>query len=174
MLQSILNSINHLSSFCRHLIPLDVLKTNKQQRSIKPSFLNFNYWAPKHGTMPFKNLISSNSYFCHPSSNRTYSIGLKHGRSALKATDLRSRSMGGEELPLSHVRATAERCLPMSEWGQRQPAEEQLHVQGVVAAWVQEGWGGASYTAQGQEGRQLRRYTSSKLRSCGCSLLEQP
>jgi len=50
--------------------------------------------------------------------------------------------------------------------------EEQPHVQGVVAAWAQEGREELLHV-QGQEGWPVRRYPSSKIRSSGCTLLEQ-
>ena len=51
--------------------------------------------------------------------------------------------------------------------------EEQPHVQGVVAAWAQEGREELLHV-QGQEGAAVRRYPSSKVRSSGCALLEHP
>ena len=57
--------------------------------------------------------------------------------------------------------------------------EEQLQVQGAVAAWAQEGLEELSHI-EGQEGQrrsgraEVRRYPSSKVRSKGCALLEQP
>ena len=51
--------------------------------------------------------------------------------------------------------------------------EELPHVQGVVAARVQEGRE-ELFHVHGQEGQPVRRYPSSKVRSSGCALLEQP
>ena len=51
--------------------------------------------------------------------------------------------------------------------------EEQPHLQGAVAAKAQEGLE-ELFHVQGQKGRQVRRYPSSKVRSSGCTLLEQP
>ena len=50
--------------------------------------------------------------------------------------------------------------------------EEQPHVQGAVAVWVQEGLE-ELFHVQGQEGgAAVKRYPSSKERSSGCTLLE--
>ena len=55
--------------------------------------------------------------------------------------------------------------------------EEPAHVQGVVAALVQEGLEELSHV-EGQEERSgravVRRYPSSKVRSTSCALLEKP
>ena len=51
--------------------------------------------------------------------------------------------------------------------------EDQPHVQGAVAARVQEGLEELSHI-EGQEGAAVRRYPSSKVRNSGCVLLEQP
>ena len=54
--------------------------------------------------------------------------------------------------------------------------EEKPHIQGAVAAQVQEGLEELSLV-EGQEGSgrvAVRRYPSSKVRSSGCTLLEQP
>ena len=66
----------------------------------------------------------------------------------------------------------AERSYPMPEarGGSR---EKQPHIQGVVAARAQEGLEELLHV-QGQEGAAVRRYPSSKVRSNGCALLEQP
>ena len=48
--------------------------------------------------------------------------------------------------------------------------EEQSHVQGAAAAWVQEDQE-ELFHFQGQE---MRRYPLSKVRSSSCALLEQP
>ena len=65
----------------------------------------------------------------------------------------------------------AERSYPTSEVrGSGQ--EEQPHVQGAVAVWVQEGLE-ELFHVQGQEGgAAVKRYPSSKERSSGCTLLE--
>ena len=47
------------------------------------------------------------------------------------------------------------------------------HVQGAAAAQAKEGREELLHV-QGQEGRPVRRYPSSKVRSSGCALLEQP
>ena len=59
--------------------------------------------------------------------------------------------------------------MPKTRGGGR---EEQSHVQGVVAAQALEGLE-ELFHIQGQEGS-VRRYPSSKVRSSGCALLEQP
>ena len=51
--------------------------------------------------------------------------------------------------------------------------EEQPHIQGAAAVRAQEGREELLHI-QGQEGWPVRRYPSSKLRSGGCALLEQP
>ena len=59
---------------------------------------------------------------------------------------------------------------PMSEvWGGGQ--EEQPHIQGAAAAWAQEG---REELLHIQGGVAVRRYPSSKVRSSGCTLLEEP
>ena len=68
-----------------------------------------------------------------------------------------------------------ERSYPMSEV--RGSGREELpHVQGVVAATVQEGTGGprGATPRSRSGGAAVRRYPSSKVRSSGCALLEQP
>ena len=60
--------------------------------------------------------------------------------------------------------------MPKARGGGR---EDQPHVQGAVAAWVQEGLEELSHI-EGQEGVAVRRYPLSKVRSNGCALLEQP
>ena len=50
--------------------------------------------------------------------------------------------------------------------------EEQPHVQGAVSEQRQEGLEELLHV-QGQEGQAVRRYPSSKVRSSGCTLLEQ-
>ena len=59
--------------------------------------------------------------------------------------------------------------MPEARGGSR---EEQPYVQGVVAAWVQEGLE-ELFHVQGQEGLVVRRYPSSKVSSSSCTLLEQ-
>ena len=51
--------------------------------------------------------------------------------------------------------------------------EDQPNVQGAVAARAQEGLEELSHV-EDQEGWWVRRYPSSKVRSSGCALLEQP
>ena len=51
--------------------------------------------------------------------------------------------------------------------------EEQPLIQGVVTAWAQEGLRGATPRSR-TGGAAVRRYPSSKVRSSGCALLEQP
>ena len=66
----------------------------------------------------------------------------------------------------------AERSYPTPEV--RGGGQEELpHVQGAVAAQVQEGRE-ELLNVQGKEGRPVRRYPSSKVRSSSCTLLEQP
>ena len=60
--------------------------------------------------------------------------------------------------------------MPVIRGGGR---EEQPHVQGAVAALAQEGLEELLHV-QGQEGAAVRSYPSSKVRSSGCALLEQP
>ena len=55
----------------------------------------------------------------------------------------------------------------------RSSQEDLHHVQGAVAAPAQEGLEELLHV-QGQEGRPVRRDPSSKVRSSGCTLLEQP
>ena len=50
--------------------------------------------------------------------------------------------------------------------------EEQPHIQGVVAAWAQEGLKKIHMFKSAMVA--VRRCTSSKVRSSGCALLEQP
>ena len=50
--------------------------------------------------------------------------------------------------------------------------EDQPHIQGVVAARAQEGLEELSHV-EGQERVAVRRYPLSKVRSSGCTLLEQ-
>ena len=66
--------------------------------------------------------------------------------------------------------AAAGRTYPMPEARGCGP-EEQFHLQGVVAAWAQKGLE-ELFHIQGQKA--VRRYPSSKERSSGCALLEQP
>ena len=66
----------------------------------------------------------------------------------------------------------AERSYPTPEV--RGGGQEELpHVQGAVAAQVQEGRE-ELLNVQGKEGRPVRRYPSSKVRSSSCTLLEHP
>ena len=51
--------------------------------------------------------------------------------------------------------------------------EEQPHVQGAVAAQVQEGLEELLHVQSSSGGVAERRYSSSKVRSSGCALLEQ-
>ena len=118
---------------------------------------------------------------------------------AAKSARLRRRRNDREELP--HVRgqgqrprgatqcprlgAVAGRTYPTSEasggsWEDLPHAEargrgqeEQSHLQGVVAAQGAGGPRGASPCSR-SEGAVVRRYPSSKVRSSGCTLLEQP
>ena len=66
--------------------------------------------------------------------------------------------------------------MPKARGGSR---EKQPHVQGAVAAQVKEGLE-ELFHVQGQEGRlrfagaAVKRYPTSKVRSNGCALLEQP
>ena len=65
----------------------------------------------------------------------------------------------------------AERSYPTPEV--RGGGQEELpHVQGAVAAQVQEGRE-ELLNVQGKEGRPVRRYPSFKVRGSGCALLEQ-
>ena len=66
----------------------------------------------------------------------------------------------------------AERSNPMPE-ARGSSREEQPHVQGVVAARVQEGLEELSPCSR-SGGAAVRRYPLSKVRSSGCALLEQP
>ena len=76
-----------------------------------------------------------------------------------------------ERARLRGHRAT-ERSYPTPEV--RGGGQEELpHVQGVVAARVQEGRE-ELFHVHGQEGQPVRRYPSSKVRSSSCTLLEQP
>ena len=51
--------------------------------------------------------------------------------------------------------------------------KEQPHIQGMVAVWAQEGPRGAIPCLR-SGGVAVRRYPASKVRSSGCTLLEQP
>ena len=85
------------------------------------------------------------------------------------------RSMAERSYPTSEVRGggtgAAERSYPTSKV-RGSGLEEQPHVQGVEAAWAQEGREELLHV-QGQEGRP-RRYPSSKVRSKCWAFLEQP
>ena len=72
---------------------------------------------------------------------------------------------------ICHLSYFAERKNPTPKVRGGGP-EEQPHVQGVVAVRAQEGRGELLHV-QGQEGWPVRRYPSSKIRSSGCTLLEQ-
>ena len=74
----------------------------------------------------------------------------------------KARGSGLEELP--HA------LTPEARGGGQ---EDQTHVQGAVAAQVQEGLEELSHV-EGEEGVAVRRYPSSKVRSSSCALLEQP
>ena len=80
--------------------------------------------------------------------------------------------MAERSYPTSEVAAAAGRSYPTSEvrGGYR---EELPHLQGAVAAQAQEGQEELLHV-QGQEGWPVRRYPSSKVRSSGYTLLEQP
>ena len=71
------------------------------------------------------------------------------------------RGSGREEIPHTPK--------PEARGGGR---EDQPHIQGAMAAQVQEGLEELSHI-EGQEGVAVRRYPSSKVRSNGCTLLEQ-
>ena len=71
------------------------------------------------------------------------------------------RGSGWEELPHAPT--------PEARGGGR---EDQPHIQGAMAAWAQEGLEELSHIERGRA--VVRRYPSSKVRSSGCTLLEQP
>ena len=111
-----------------------------------------------------------------------YSILKRVIEQALVAATAHKR--GREELP--HVRGqglpprvpgcdsagAAKRSYPPPE-ARGSGWKEQSHIQGEVAAWAQETLEDL-FQVQGQEGVVVRRYPSSKVRSSGCDLLEQP
>ena len=70
--------------------------------------------------------------------------------------------------PASEVRGNYERSYPTSET-RGHSREEQPHAQGALAVRAQEGLEELSHKRAA-----VRRYPSSKVRSSGCVLVEQP
>ena len=68
-------------------------------------------------------------------------------------------------------RSMTMRSYPSSE-ARGRGREELPHVQGAVAGWAQGGQEELLHV-QGQEGQPVKRYSSSKVSSIGCALLEQ-
>ena len=73
--------------------------------------------------------------------------------------------------PTSEAGVVARRSYPTPE-ARGSGREEQPHIQGAVAAQAQEGPGAIAGSRSG--GAVVRRYPLSKVRSCGCTSLEQP
>ena len=82
---------------------------------------------------------------------------------------------GGDEMsyPASEIRGGAWEELPHAPTPEARGGgrEEQPHFHGVVAVLVLEG---LAIPCSRSEGEVVRRYPSSKVRSNGCNLLEQP
>ena len=79
--------------------------------------------------------------------------------------------VAGRSNPTPKARAVTRRSNPKLK-ARGSGREEQPHIQGVVAVRAQEGLEEPSHI-EGRKGNR-RRYPSSKVRSSGCDLLEQP
>ena len=100
-------------------------------------------------------------------------IPRRRSGAAAKSARLRWRRNSQEELPSLRSGAAAGRSYPTPE-ARGGSWEEQPHLQGVVGGWVGAGGPRRRIPCSRSEGTGVRRYPSSKIRSSGCALLEQP